>query len=131
MQDVRMKEKWANIHEGLAESISWLYKLKILYKVGCKYDQIFICCNFSGLIQWMKEVKHQIDKHDRLSLQIVSDNIAKIVEKENDMNLSKYIRSLNENLSKAYTRSMKDEGDSKLSPLLEQMDVVGLILSRF
>ena len=79
----------------------------------------------------MKEVKHQIDKHDRLSLQIVSDNIAKIVEKENDMNLSKYIRSLNENLSKAYTRSIKDEGDPKVSPLLEQMDVVGLALPHF
>lgn len=79
----------------------------------------------------MKEVKHQIDKHDRLSLQIVSDNIAKIVEKENDMNLSKYIRSLNENLSKAYTRSIKDDGDPKVSPLLEQMDVVSYDITTF
>ena len=77
-------------------------------------------------MDWVKEVKHQIGKHDRAGLQILSENIASIIEKEENTDLKTYFQLLNENLSKDYKRGIVvDKRSRKIITLLEQMDLVG------
>ena len=72
----------------------------------------------------MGETKDQILKHDRTSLQVLSENIATIIEKENNVRLSTFLTSLADDLLTSYKRSIKaDEPSMKLS-FLEQMDLV-------
>ena len=72
----------------------------------------------------MGETKDQILKHDRTSLQVLSENIATIIEKENNVRLRTFLTSVADDLLSYYKRSIKVEEPSTDLSFLEQMDLV-------
>ncbi len=79
----------------------------------------------SGVVDWAKEVRHQIGKHDRASLQILSENIVSIIEKAKKSDLKTYLQSLNDKLLKVYKRSsIENARQSKMVTSLQQIDLV-------
>ena len=77
-----------------------------------------------GLMNWMGSMRDQILKHDRTSLQVLSENIAAIVEKEYNEKLNKYITTLANDLSATYKRSINAKEANLDLSVLEQMDLV-------
>eukprot|EP00794_Sanderia_malayensis_P006760 gene6760-7520_t len=78
----------------------------------------------AGVVDWVKEVKHQIGKHDKASLRILSENIASIIAKEKKTNLKQYLQSLNDNLMNFYKRNnVGQTRRKKIVAHLEQADL--------
>ena len=72
----------------------------------------------------MGDTRDQILKHDRTSLQVLSENIATIIEKENNVKLSKFLSSIANDLQASYKRSINVEEPRTYLPSFEQMDLV-------
>ena len=81
-----------------------------------------------GLLKWMGETRDQILKHDRTSLQVLSENIATIIEKDSNIKLSTYLTTLADDLLTSYKRSIKAEEPKPELSFLEQMDLVNISL---
>ena len=80
--------------------------------------------NLTGFLKWMADTRDQILKHDRTSLQVLSENIATIIEKDNNVKLSKFLSSIANDLQISYKRSFKVEEPRTDLPSFEQMDLV-------
>ena len=74
----------------------------------------------------MEKMKDQILKHDRTSLQVLTENIAAIIEKEHNVKLSRFITSVADDLSSSYKRTIKVTEQSMDLSFLEQMDLVNI-----